>query len=118
MRDNEFYSCSDLIWVSAPGTTEIANLEQISPSGCALTMPVALPVGNQVKMQCMECPQGKEVCTDCRLKGRVKSHEAVPLLGNLMEVDFEGRNWSAEEWRPRHLTRIGKGLERRPATGA
>jgi len=110
MRDNKASLCSDLILVSARGVREIANLERIDPNGCELTMQEALPVGQKVSLQCLECPQGKKACTECRFNGRVQSRETDPLLGNSMRIDFLGRNWSAKEWQPRHLTNLKTNL--------
>ena len=104
MRDNKASLCSDLILVSARGVHEIANLERIDPNGCELILQRALPVGQRVSLQCLECPAGKKACTECRFKGQIQSREADPLLGNSVRIDFLGRSWSAKEWQPRHLT--------------
>jgi hypothetical protein len=106
MRKDESFLCSELVKVSTGASAEIANLEQINTSSCEVKMQEPLPVGTPVKMQCLECPQHKECCNDCIYFGRVRSHKVDPVLGSSIEVDFEGRNWSAKEWKPRHLLGI------------
>ena len=111
MRNDESFFCSDLIQVSTGSAAEvanpkIANLEQINPAGCELTMQEALPVGTPVKMQRLECPQNKPCCSDCIFFGVVRSHQTDPVLGSSMAVDFEGRQWSKRKWRPRYLVGV------------
>ena len=119
LRNDESFFCSDIIKVSTGNAAEIANpkianskianLEQINPNGCEVTMQDALPVGTPVKMQCLECPQNKPCCSDCVFFGVVRSNQTDQVLGNSMAVDFEGRKWSKKEWRPRHLMGIPPG---------
>jgi hypothetical protein len=106
MPDSELFLCSQLIRVSTGRTRSIGNLEEIYPDGCTITIEVPPPpIGTQVRMQCIACPQSKKSC-DCRLKGRVRCHENDPVLGCIIQVEFEGRSWSPEEWHPQHLTNI------------
>ena len=34
------------------------------------------------------------------------SRGMIPVLGCLMQVKFESRIWSSEEWRPEHLAKM------------
>jgi hypothetical protein len=106
MPDDERFLCSQLMKVSAGRTVAIGNLEDICETGCTVAIEVPPPIGTQVTMRCIECPLGKKSCTDCRFRGRVRSHENDPALGCFMQVEFDGRVWSSEEWRPEHLTKI------------
>jgi len=106
MPNDKLYLCSDLVAVSSASFKEVAQLEMIGPETCCVIMQSPLPVGTRMEMQCLECPRGEESCTRCRFAGHVRENHADPLLGASMRVDFEGRGWSAEEWRPRHLTGI------------
>ena len=56
------------------------------------------------RLEWVECPLGKKSCTDCRFRGWVLSHENDPVLGCMIEAEFEGRIWSVEAWHPEHLT--------------
>lgn len=106
MRNNESFLCSELIRISTGRHVEIGNLEQISAQGCTISTDAVIPAGHEIRMRCLTCPLGKKSCTECRFKGRVQSHDNDPVLGCSIYVEFYGRNWSAEEWRPRHLTNI------------
>src|SRR5579871_4087241 len=105
LQDDKFL-CSELIQVSAGGKVEIGNLELISSAGCTLTVAAELPVGAVVKIRCLECPLGKKPCKECRFRGKVRHSNVDPVLGCLMDIDFEGRIWSPQEWKPRHLTKV------------
>jgi hypothetical protein len=105
MQD-ELFLCSQLMKVSSNRAVAIGNLEDICATGCTVAIEGPPPIGAQVTIRCMECPLAKKGCTDCRFTGWVRSHENDPVLGCLMRVEFEGRMWSSEEWRPEHLTKI------------
>jgi hypothetical protein len=106
MPDDDFFLCSQLIRVIAGRTVRIGNLEDIRTDRCTVTLEEPPPVGAQVTVRCIRCPQGKKSCTECRFRGRVRCHENDPTLGCLIHVDFEGRLWSPEEWHPQHQTNI------------
>jgi hypothetical protein len=106
MLQSEFYLCSELVRISTGGKVNVGNLEAIAPNGCTVTLESELPAGTVVRIRCMVCPLGKKSCTECRFKGRVRCQENDPALGQLTQVDFEGRTWSAAEWHPRHLTNL------------
>ena len=106
MQDRDLFLCSQLMKVSASQTTTVGNLEDICATTCTVAVEVPPPIGAQVSIRCIGCPLGKKPCTDCRFRGSVRSHENDPVLGCLMQIEFEGRMWSAEEWHPEHLTKI------------
>jgi hypothetical protein len=106
MQDSRLFLCSQLMQVSASRTVTIGNLEDICATRCTVAIEVPPPIGAQVTIRCLECPLGKKGCTDCRFRGWVRSHENDPALGCLIQVEFNGRVWSAEEWHPEHLTKI------------
>jgi len=106
VQQDKSFLCSELVRISAGPRRNLGNLEQISPQGCTISMDESLPIGQEVRMRCLACPLGKKSCTECRFRGRVRSSENDPVLGSILQVDFEGRTWSHQEWRPRHLTDI------------
>jgi hypothetical protein len=106
MQNSEFFLCSELMSVWTGHTVNIGNLEDICPDRCTIAIDLPSPVGVQVTIRCIECPHGKKDCTDCRFKGWVQCHENHPVLGCLMQIVFEGRTWSPEEWHPEHLTKM------------
>ena len=106
MQDVELFLCSQLMTVTTRGAVSAGNLEDIGAHRCTLAIETPPPVGAQVTLRCIECPLGKKSCTACRFKGRVRCHENDPVLGCLIQVEFEGRKWSREAWHPQHLTRI------------
>ena len=106
MRNDACFLCSELVRLCAPGSAHIGNLEQISRTGCTVFLDDPLPIGTRVWMRCVECPQGKKSCTECRFRGRVEGCDVDPVLGCFVEVEFDGRAWVATEWHPRHLTGI------------
>lgn len=103
---DELFLCSQLMKVSANRTVTIGNLEDICATRCSVAVEEPPPIGARVMIRCLECPLGKKSCTECRFRGLVRSHENDPVLGSLMQVEFEGRIWSAEEWHPEHLTKV------------
>jgi hypothetical protein len=107
MEDHGLFLCSHLMKVSGGRTERIGTLEEIYSDGCAIRIEVPLPIGTQISIRCIECPNGDQSCIDCKFNGRVQSQESDPLLGCLVQVEFAGRIWSAEQWRPEHLTKIG-----------
>jgi hypothetical protein len=111
VRDRDLFLCSQLMRVSVGRTVSVGNLEDISPDCCTVTIDAPPPIGAQVTMRCVKCPLGKKSCTDCRFKGTVQCHENDPVLGCLIQVQFQGRVGSPEAWHPQHLTNI-KGLAR------
>ncbi len=115
MPDDELFLCSELVRLSAGRTAIVGNLELISSQGCTVTVDMPMPIGSEVRMRCLECPLGKKSCTECVFRGRVKSSEDDPVLGCLMQVEFAGKTWSAEQWHPRHLTDVRK-LKEAPAS--
>jgi hypothetical protein len=115
MPDDELFLCSELVRISAGRGSKIGNLEVIGPQGCTVTVDCPIPAGSEVRMHCVECPLGKKSCTECRFRGRIKSSEDDPVLGCLLQVEFEGRCWSPKEWHPRHLTDVRK-LKEAPAS--
>jgi hypothetical protein len=104
MQHEDFFLCSELVRVSAGRTAAIGNLEEISPDGCVVTLDGPVSAGTKVRMRCVECPQGKRNCTECRFRGTVQDQQPVSPLGWVTRIEIEGRMWSEEEWRPRHLT--------------
>jgi hypothetical protein len=106
MADRELFLCSQLMRVTTDRTLSVGNLEEIYPRGCTITIEVPPPIGAQVRMRCIACPQGKKSCSDCSLKGRVQCHANDPVLGCLIAVEFEGRSWSPEAWYPQHLINV------------
>ena len=104
--ENKLFLCSELIRISAGGGSKIGNLEIIGPDGCTVTVDTLIAAGSEVRMHCVECPLGKRSCRECRFRGRVKSAQEDSVLGCFVHIEFEGRSWSAEEWRPRHLTSL------------
>ena len=104
MPESDQYLCADLIRISAGETAEIGNLELISAKGCTVTVPKPVPLGTFVVIQCVECPQGKQECIGCKFEGHVRAHDNDEALGCSLHVEFESRDWSASEWKPRHLT--------------
>jgi len=106
VKEDEVFLCSELVRITAGPRRDFGNLEQISPHGCTVSMDEPLPIGQEVRMCCLACPLGKKSCTECRFRGRVRSSENDPVLGCILQVDFEGRSWSDKEWRPRHLTDV------------
>lgn len=108
MRDDKEFLCSELIKVSANQTVQVGNLELIHAEGCTVSTPDTIAVGTKVRMQCLECPQGKRVCSECRFDGQVDSSLEAGALGSVLEIGFKNRNWSPEEWRPGHLTDLSE----------
>ena len=103
MQDGESFLCSQLLRVFAGRAVRTGNLEDICSERCTVLVEELPPIGTRVTIRCIECPNGKKSCTDCRFKGRVRCHQEDPVLGGLMQVEFEGRSWSPEEWHPQHL---------------
>lgn len=103
---NEQFLCSEMVRLTTGRKEKVGNLEKISTNGCTVTMDAAPSVGTQVRMRCLVCPLGRKTCKGCKFNGRVRSKEKDPVLGCIVDVDFQGRTWSAEEWHPRHLTNI------------
>ncbi len=106
MQNESSYLCSDLIKLTVGRTVLVGNLEQICEGSCSVTVDEPLDVGTPVRLHCVACPQGKAKCTECQFKGKVLCYENDPTLGCALEIEFEGRKWSAREWHPRHLTDI------------
>ena len=106
MPTGKLFLCSQLMRVSTGRGSTIGNLEDIRPDKCTVSVEALPPIGAKITMQCIECPLGKKSCTDCRFTGRVQCHENDPVLGYSMQVEFEGRMWSALQWHPQHLTDI------------
>jgi hypothetical protein len=106
MQNGELFLCSQLMRVSEGRSVSIGNLEDIYSNGCTIRMELPLPIGAQITIQCIGCPQGKRSCTACTFRGRIRGHEHDRVLGCLMQVEFESRIWSSEDWRPKHLTKI------------
>lgn len=104
MQPDDMHLCSDLIRIFVGRAAAIANLEQISADRCTITMDTPIPAGATVRMECVECSLDKPNCTECRFKGKIESHREDPPLGHTIEIVFEGRKWSEQGWRPRHLT--------------
>jgi hypothetical protein len=106
MQDRELFLCSQLMRVSQGRTGSVGNLEDICPDSCTITLDEPPPIGAQVTIRCVRCPLGMKSCTDCRFKGTVQCHENDPVLGCLIQVEFQDRVWSPEAWHPQHLTDI------------
>ena len=106
MQKDSSYLCSDLITLTVGRTVVVGNLEQICEGSCSVTIEEPQDIGTPVRMHCVSCPQGKAKCTECQFKGKVLCYENDPTLGCALEIEFEGRKWSAREWHPRHLTNI------------
>jgi len=111
LRENREFLCSELIKVSADETVQVGNLELIHAEGCTVSTPDVLAIGTEIRMQCLECPQGKRVCRECRFDGQVESSQRMGALGSVSEIGFTKRSWSPEEWRPDHLTELGTAKE-------
>jgi hypothetical protein len=106
MQVGGLFFCSQLMKVSQGRKASIGNMETIRSDACTITMDVPLSVGTQVTIRCLGCGKGKKSCTDCKFKGRVRSHEDDPGLGFLIQIEFEGSIWSPEKWHPEHLTEM------------
>jgi hypothetical protein len=111
MQENQVYLCSELVRISTGRNAAVGNLESITPKGCTLSMPQGPPVGTPIRMQCLECPQGKKSCTECVFRGRVARCTSDVPLGSTVDVHFDGCIWSPQRWHPRHLTDIAPGLQ-------
>jgi hypothetical protein len=100
--------CADLIKLSTGTVSVIGNVEQISTEGCTVVLDVPIAVETPVRMQCVACPQGKKRCTECRFRGKVRAYRDAAPYGYEIQIAFEGRIWSEDEWHPRHLTSISE----------
>src|ERR1700746_3029972 len=76
--------------------TELANLEDISPTGACLHMEQSIPAGAQVWLY---HPKGK-------YKGKVKYCESQEI-GYLLGIAFEARyRWTRLDFQPSHLVEV------------
>jgi hypothetical protein len=110
MDKNNPYFCSELVAlrVKEAGVNEaevVANLETIDTRGCTVSAEMPVVAGTAVAMQCLECPAGHRSCKSCCFAGRIRSVRQDEL-GVRIEVEFAGRTWGPEQWRPRHLTEV------------
>lgn len=117
MQKDDSFLCSQLVRITVGRTVVVGNLEEICEISCTVTLEDSLAIGTEVRMHCVACPLGKKACTECRFRGKVRCLENDPLLGCLLEVEFEGRTWSADDWHPMHLTAV-KNLERNSPAAA
>ena len=106
MVNNEQYLCSDLIRITCGEAEQIGNLESIAANGCIVSSPDPIPVGCSIAMQCVECPQGRLACDECRFGGLVRAVDEMGPCGSAVEIEFQDRNWSPVEWKPRHLNKL------------
>ncbi|HVC46789.1 MAG TPA: hypothetical protein VND90_06050 [Terracidiphilus sp.] len=103
MQDQDYFLCSQLVRVSAGRGAQIGNLEEISATRCVVALQHGLPVGTQIRMQCLDCPAAGQMCTECVFRGRVECTEGNSDLGYLLEVKFERRPWNQKKWKPAHM---------------
>jgi len=94
--------CSELVRLLGPRSETIGNLELIGPQECSVAAPEPMAPGTPLKMSCLECPRGKQRCTECCFQAHVKYVEDGPE-GPSVRIEFERRRWAPGEWRPRHL---------------
>ncbi len=95
-RAEDRYLCSDLVKILIAGAEEIANLEDISPSGACVQTEVAVRVGAEIEI----------LCAGCRLKGQVRYCRFVDT-GYDVGVQFAQRgSWHPEVYEPQHLLEI------------
>ena len=103
MQDSKLFLCAQLVRVSAGRSAEVGQLEEISEHRCVLAVPGEIPLGTTVRMQCLECTGGNRSCTKCVFRGHVEYAETDATLGCLLEVQFDGRRWKKDRWKPEHL---------------
>ena len=89
--------CSDLVKVriedAAGAREEIANLEEISPSGACVQLETAAAYGADIEM----------ICANCRLRGKV-SQCRFTEIGYDVAIEFEQRQaWERTRFEPKHF---------------
>jgi hypothetical protein len=105
-RTEPRYLCAELVRVqvkSEPWSpTEVANLEDISPSGACLQFERAVEMGADVEIRCKKC----------RLRGKVR-HCRFAGIGWDVGVQFDRKGaWTRERFEPEHLLDVEE-FERR-----
>ncbi|HEU5458239.1 MAG TPA: hypothetical protein VFU68_06445 [Terracidiphilus sp.] len=103
MQDEAHFLCSQLVKVSARHRAEIGNLEEISPTHCTLAMEHGLPVGTEIRMQCLDGGPGMGAGTPSVIRGHVECSRQDPVQGYLLEVAIEKRPWNEKRWKPAHM---------------
>lgn len=91
--------CADLVevcWLDRSGQPHaaIANIEDISTQGAAVTLETALSVGSTVQIRCL---RGE-------FAGTVSYCRQEPDFGYVAGIEFVGGSrWNMRKYRPRHL---------------
>ena len=90
--------CADLVRVRIGDREEIANLEDISPSGACVHFEAAAAVGADIEI----------ICDGCRLKGKVRYCRFVEI-GYDAGVMFDPAGaWDRREYTPKHILDLAK----------
>ena len=89
--------CADLVKVRIDNREEVANLEDISPSGACVHFETAVREGADVEI----------LCAGCRLKGKVRYCRFVEI-GYDAGVAFDRPGaWDRREYTPAHILELG-----------
>ena len=96
------WMCADLVKVRIEGASgareEVANLEDISPSGACLQMEAPVGLGTAIRWS----------CADREFKGNVR-YCVYREIGYFVGVEFGADSrWSKKAFRPQHLLDLKK----------
>jgi hypothetical protein len=111
-RSEPRHMCAELVRIqlrTAPGDVEeeIANLEEISPSGACIQLDRAVQRGADIEINCHQC----------KLRGKVR-YCRFAGIGYDIGIQFDERGaWSRERFEPEHMLDVSE-LERAVAAGA